>query len=240
MTKKNLPHIPLYVGDWKKDCNVLSLSAEAAWLNIIFILHTKGKQSTIKMPTKALQNLWRCSLEDVKEILEELESNEICDLQTTEGFVEFTCRRYLKENELSEIRSAARKSGYTKNKTSTNNQQNKNKTLQIADNDNDNDNDIDIDYDNKYRIPSEIEFLEYGLFIIKKEKLKGDYEFTLKAKYHTWLDENWKNGHGKKIKNWKNTLNNTIPHLKPMNNGRTKNNEHEQYRRELLSKIQSK
>ena len=42
MTKKNLPHIPLYVGDWKKDCNVLSLSAEAAWLNIIFILHTKG------------------------------------------------------------------------------------------------------------------------------------------------------------------------------------------------------
>jgi len=91
------------------------------------------------------------------------------------------------------------------------------------------------------KIPTELEFLEYGLTILKQLKKNPDeYEFSLKAKYHSWVDDKWKTGHGKTIKNWKNTLNNTIPHLKPMYNGRTKNNEHEQYRRELLSKIQSK
>ena len=146
MSKKNLPHIPIYVGDWEKDCNVLSLTAEAAWFRIVLKMWTKGKQSTIKMPTKSLQNLWRCSLQELKEILDELVFNEICDMQTTEGFVEFTCRRFQKENEISEIRSQARKTGYLKNKTESNNQQNENKNLQNADNDIDNDNDMTVIY----------------------------------------------------------------------------------------------
>ena len=59
MTKKNLPNIPLYIGDWEKDCNVLSLESEAAWLRIVFKMFTNGKQSTYKLPTKGLQNLCR-------------------------------------------------------------------------------------------------------------------------------------------------------------------------------------
>ncbi len=91
------------------------------------------------------------------------------------------------------------------------------------------------------KIPTELEFLDYGCTIIKQlNKNPDDYVFSIKAKYHSWKDDEWKNAFGKKIINWKNTLNNTIPHLKPIKNGQSKNNEHEKYRSELLDKIQSK
>ena len=44
------------------------------------------------------------------------------------------------------------------------------------------------------------------------EKLK----FSIAMKYHTWVDEGWKDGHGKDIKNWKLKFNNTLPHLRPI------------------------
>lgn len=124
--KKNLPNIPIYIGDWERDCNVLSLESEAAWLRIIFKLWTKGKQNAIKIPTKSLQNLWRCDALKMREILDELLYNDIADIRESDGFVEFICRRFVKENEISEIRSksskgikTASKSKQTLNKTST-------------------------------------------------------------------------------------------------------------------------
>lgn len=150
MSKKNLPHIPIYIGDWERDCNVLSLESEAAWMRIVFKLWTKGKQNTIKMPAKSLQNLWRCGEEKMQDILNDLTYNEICEITHQQGFVEFTCRRFVKENHLSEIRSNAAKSKNkveTKSKQTT--KQNKSKSEQNADNDNDIviDNDINNDFD---------------------------------------------------------------------------------------------
>lgn len=109
MAKKNLPNIPIYIGDWERDCNVLSLESEAAWMRIVFKLWTKGKQNSIKMPAKSLQNLWRCDETKMKEIINDLQFNDIADISVTEGFVEFTCRRFVKENELSKVRSNAAK-----------------------------------------------------------------------------------------------------------------------------------
>ena len=40
--------------------------------------------------------------------------------------------------------------------------------------------------------------------------------FTIKAKYDSWVENNWKDGNGNKIKNWKTKLRNTWPHLKPI------------------------
>jgi len=95
-------------------------------------------------------------------------------------------------------------------------------------------------------IPSEEEFLNHGFLTLQKlVSNPEDYEFGLKNKYYSWLDENWKTASGKKIKSWKLTLNNHIPHIKPIKNkenktnGRNENSEHERYRRELISKIQS-
>ena len=214
MSKKNLPHIPLYIGDWEKDCNVLCLESEAAWLRILFKMFSKGKQSTIKMPTKSLQNLWRCSMEKVQEIIADLKYNEICEIQQEQGFVEFTSRRFKRENELSDIRSEARKKGYDKNKSRSKANQTTNKKLQNTDNDNDNDIDNNIDIEKrgvgKETIPSEEEFVNS-----KKPNLDPE---SVKLKYAAWKENDWKTGGDKprKIKNWKTSLLNTIPHLKTL------------------------
>ena len=75
-------------------------------------------------------------------------------------------------------------------------------------------------------------------------KNPDEYEFSLKAKFHSWNDEGWKTGHGKPIKNWKNTLNNTIPHLKPIYNGRIKNSKgagiSDSFAEEIAQGLQSK
>ena len=98
---------------------------------------------------------------------------------------------------------------------------------------------------NRVNIPSEKEFLEYGNTIYtqlgKDYKL---YEFSLLAKYNSWKDNGWKNGHNKPIKNWKNNLNNTIPHIKPIyKNGKQSNKNNisysEDFQKELARKISS-
>ena len=85
----------------------MSLESEAAWLRIVFKMFTNGKQSTYKLPTKGLQNLWRVSEEKANEIIEELMDYNICEIQIDGRFIEFTCRRFEKENEISEIRKEA-------------------------------------------------------------------------------------------------------------------------------------
>ena len=209
MTKNNLPHIPLYIGDWEKDCNVLSLESEGAWLRIIFKMFSKGKQSKIKIPTKSLQNLWRCSADNVQEIIDDLMFNDICDIEVEGNFTEFTCRRFVKENKLSKTRSEARKKGHEKNKTTTKPNQNKNKKLQNADNDIDNDNNIDIN--NNIDIPNKKEFLEFA-----KSKIENIDLEDVGLKYEAWKEGDWHTSGDKprKIKNWKTTLLNTLPHLK--------------------------
>ena len=120
MAKKNLPYLPLYTGDWIKDCNVLSLEAEAAWLRIIFKMFNSGKQSTYKVPTKALQNLWRVSEEKVLCIIEELQDNDICGIEQEDRYITFTSRRYEKENRISEIRKEAVSMRQDRNKSDAN------------------------------------------------------------------------------------------------------------------------
>ncbi|ALR29734.1 hypothetical protein ATE47_04005 [Chryseobacterium sp. IHB B 17019] len=54
---------------------------------------------------------------------------------------------------------------------------------------------------------------------IYQNELKLDfslYEFAVRAKYGSWVDSDWKDGHKKPIQAWKNKLRNVIPHLKPI------------------------
>ena len=97
---------------------------------------------------------------------------------------------------------------------------------------------------NKSNIPTKEEFIEYGYTIYTQlGKETEPYEFGLLAKYQSWLDNGWKNGHGKPIKNWKNTLNNTIPHIKAIYNGKQNNKKtieySKEFQEELARKIQS-
>lgn len=61
------------------------------------------------------------------------------------------------------------------------------------------------------------EFLDFA----KEEFLKlglsyENYEYAIKSKFETWESQDWKDGHGKPIKNWKLKLKNVIPFLKPI------------------------
>lgn len=172
--KKNLPNIPIYIGDWERDCNVLSLESEAAWMRIVFKLWTKGKQNSIKMPTKSLQNLWRCSEQNMNEILQDLIYNEIAIITVDSDFVEFTCRRFVKENNISEIRSEASKGNKNANKTSTKPKQNLNKKTQNTDIDIENDIVIESK-ENKKQI-SEIEVFDAVVIPFENPDFKEQWQ----------------------------------------------------------------
>lgn len=150
MSKKNLPHIALYVGDWECDCNVLSLEAEMAWLKIIFKMHLSGNEPVYKTSAKGLQILWKCTAGKAAEIIDELSINNICAIDEIQGGYSFTSRRLQREKNISQTRSKAAKKRYNiaeentipLNKTAA-------KVLQNTDIDNDNDNDIDIEVEIK-------------------------------------------------------------------------------------------
>lgn len=176
--KKNLPNIPIYIGDWERDCNVLSLQSEAAWMRIVFKLWTKGKQNSIKIPTKSLQNLWRCSEVEMNDILNDLIYNEIAEITINSGFVEFICRRFVKENNISEIRSEASKGNKKDKKKSTKPKQASNKNEQNTESDN------DYDVDNEIVNNCEVEIYptfddfwdEYDKKVGSKDKIKKQWD----------------------------------------------------------------
>lgn len=92
------------------------------------------------------------------------------------------------------------------------------------DKDTDTVNDIDNETDNDTLFKIEIkppiltDFLDYARVLCERAGLQyKDLIFSLEQKYQTWVDAGWKDGHGSEIKNWKNKLGNTLPHLKAIN-----------------------
>lgn len=69
--------------------------------------------------------------------------------------------------------------------------------------------------------PTESEFLDYSRELcLETNKNFDTMEFTFKSKYLAWIGDNWRDGNGNEIKNWKTKLRNTLPYLKPINNGK--------------------
>jgi hypothetical protein len=63
-------------------------------------------------------------------------------------------------------------------------------------------------------IPPIDEFLSFCKQDMQDNSLNYvDYEYSLKSKYESWVQNNWKDGHNKQIKNWKSKIRNTIPFL---------------------------
>ena len=67
--------------------------------------------------------------------------------------------------------------------------------------------------DTKVSKPALDDFLKYC-----QEQIPEKYQalkFSLEAKYSSWDENDWEDGNGKPIKNWKTKIKNTIPYLKP-------------------------
>lgn len=106
------PYIPLYIGDWEQDTNMLSLEAEAGWLKIIFKMFKNGKTGIYKTSTKALQNLWRKTPSEIVLILNELKVENVCFVEKTEDEITFRNRRMEREFALSKVRSKSVQNRY--------------------------------------------------------------------------------------------------------------------------------
>ena len=92
------------------------------------------------------------------------------------------------------------------------------------DSDSENDTDIDIESENKAskQVPSWNDFKEYGfakLELLNKDAIQ--YEYSLKAKYESWVDNGWVDGKGQNIVNWKLKLLSTVPFLKEVKKQKT-------------------
>ena len=70
------------------------------------------------------------------------------------------------------------------------------------------------------QIPAYEEFLKYAL-----QKDSTVDKQNLKLKYQAWIENNWNDGFGKKIVNWKSKLLNTLPHIPKQNNTQTSQNQ---------------
>lgn len=82
-----------------------------------------------------------------------------------------------------------------------------------------NENEIIIEKENiNKEIPEFSEFLAYA-----KEKEPSIKESSLKNKYDAWIENGWKNGNDRKIKNWKSSLLQTMPYLEK--NGKSTTND---------------
>jgi len=69
----------------------------------------------------------------------------------------------------------------------------------------------------KNTLPPLQEFLEYCKKNLEQNKfIYTEYEYSLKSKYESWVENGWKDGHNNIIKLWKSKIRNTIPHLRPM------------------------
>lgn len=72
------------------------------------------------------------------------------------------------------------------------------------------------EYKEEIYIPEFSEFLTYA---IEKEPLINQVD--LKLKYESWVVNEWRDGNGNKISNWKSKLLNTLPYIKKNTNGIT-------------------
>ena len=71
--------------------------------------------------------------------------------------------------------------------------------------------------------PTYEDFSIYSFSKAKETNINLD-ETKLKLKYSAWIENGWKDGHDKKIKNWKSKILQTLQYLKTETNGTTKTN----------------
>jgi hypothetical protein len=85
-------------------------------------------------------------------------------------------------------------------------------------------------------IPAYDEFKEYALD--KCSELNFNVpENSINAKYQSWKANGWRNGNGKKIKNWKTTILNTLPYLQQKETIEKIETKEEREAREMMEEI---
>lgn len=90
----------LDIADWMSDTRVLSLAARGAWLELILNM-TARRTDTVSGSAAAVSGIIGCSEDDLKNILSELEHNDIAEISYDSGThdVYIVCRRLKRETD---------------------------------------------------------------------------------------------------------------------------------------------
>lgn len=90
--------LEFYPADWSADTRILSLAARGAWLELIAAMHVSGRTSSVSGSMERLSGLIGCSVQELKDVLAELEKQDIAEVsRECNGDVTITCRRFRRE-----------------------------------------------------------------------------------------------------------------------------------------------
>lgn len=230
MARRDQPYLPLYVQDFLTDERLAECSAQSTgvYIRLMCLMHKseeygkillkqKDKQTTEQILNFASKLAKQMPYSDkvVEDSLRELVEESVLKIEG-DFLVQ---KRMVKDNEISINRSLSGKTGgettqkklkqddefakaSAKAKLQANSEyetETKDKKKGIREKEKD--------------IPTWEQVVEYfkSLEVYRKE-----LEFALNTKYEQWIENKWKDGFGKPIINWKNTIRSAIPHLKPV------------------------
>jgi len=143
------PYIPLYIGDWKKDTDNISLEAEAALLKLTFKMWDNSAKGSLLIRLSNLALMCKKSESDTLKIVHELRENEVLEVGFgDENWILFGSRRMKNDARKSLINSENGKQGgrpskKEKAKLKQTESELKAKEKQIPEYDIDNESDID-------------------------------------------------------------------------------------------------
>lgn len=126
------PYIPLYLGDWIQDTDCLTITAEGAWLRVVFKCWKNNGMFSATPEVFARV----CKVDELvfASILLEWETNDICDIiRGDKGIITVLSRRIRRDKEISRTKSENGSKGGSKTQANR-----KAKSEQIPDNDIDN------------------------------------------------------------------------------------------------------
>ena len=233
------PAVLLYTSDFLSGCQDLTMVERGQFITLLCLQHQKG-YLTAKIITLT------CGDNVSKDVLDRFNQDENGNWFNKRMDTEIKKRKSNSEKQSKRAKDYWAKVKQKKEETTSVDSSTAYATALPLENENENENEI-INRNrnkNKSNIPTKEEFLEYASVIYKQlEKDFEPFKFPLLAKYTTWIDNGWKNGHNKPIKNWKNTLNNTIPHIKGIYNGGKNNTNKTSYttdfKEDLIKSLQS-
>lgn len=154
MSRKKLPYIPLYTGDYIKDTRSLSLPAKGAWSDILLFMHAQETDGILEGTIEDFARLIGGTIEETEKVLLELCLKKVCDREPGEnGFFKIICRRMVREAAISAIRSEVGSKGGSKTQAKV---QAKTKQKREYEYDNEDDNELE----NKNESVSKVKIFE--------------------------------------------------------------------------------
>lgn len=170
----SLPYIQIWIGDWERDVNLISLESEAALLKLTFKLHQAKANGILEcgFSLHQLSLLFKKSLAEAEQIVRELHVNNILDIEfLPEKRFKFVSRRMVKDAAKSLTNSKNGKEG-GRGKSKSKAKSKRNPGIG-SDNGNGIDNDVDVSI-----WPSFDDFWDAYDKKVGRDKCEGKWEYV--------------------------------------------------------------